>query len=162
MRPLASSCFLITREFAKSLALPQTWSYGSAIKNLPANAGDLGLIPGLGRSPEEGNDNPLEYSCLGNSMDRGAWQATVHRVAKESDTTWQLSNNPRNTELVPPHLISLHLTGFCGGSDGKESACNSGDLGLIPGLGRSPGEGHGNPLQYFCQENPHGQRSLAG
>ena len=53
MRPLASSCFLITRKFAKSLALPQTWSYGSAIKNLPANAGDLGLIPGLGRSLEE-------------------------------------------------------------------------------------------------------------
>ena len=102
MRPLASSCFLITRKFAKSLALPQTWSYGSAIKNLPANAGDLGLIPGLGRSPEEGNDNPLEYSCLGNSMDRGAWQATVHRVAKELDTAWQLSNNPSNTELVPP------------------------------------------------------------
>ena len=102
MRPLASSCFLITRKFAKSLALPQTWSYGSAIKNLPANAGDLGLIPGLGRSPEEGNDKPLEYSCLGNSMDRGAWQATVHRVAKELDTAWQLSNNPRNTELVPP------------------------------------------------------------
>ena len=48
------------------------------------------------------------------------------------------------------------------GSDGKESACNVGDLGLIHGLGRSPGEGHGNPLQYSCLENPHGQRSLAG
>ena len=49
--------------------------------------------------------------------------------------------------------------GFPGGSDGKESACNAGDLGLIPGLGRSPG-GHGNPLQYSCLENSHGQRSL--
>ena len=49
-----------------------------------------------------------------------------------------------------------------GGSDGKESAYNSGDLGSIPGLGRSPGEGHGNPLQYSCLENPCGQRSLAG
>ena len=48
-----------------------------ALKNLPANAGDLGLIPGLGRYPEEGNGNPLQYSCLGNPMDRGAWQATV-------------------------------------------------------------------------------------
>ena len=44
----------------------------------------------------------------------------------------------------------------------EDSACNVGDLGLIPGLGRSPGEGHGNPLQYSCLENPHGQRSLAG
>ena len=49
-----------------------------------------------------------------------------------------------------------------GGSDSKESICNAGDLGSIPGLGRSPGRGHGNPLQYSCLENPHGQRSLAG
>ena len=48
----------------------------SVVKNLPANAGDSGLIPGLGRSPGEGNDNPLQYSCLGKSMDRGAWQAS--------------------------------------------------------------------------------------
>ena len=46
------------------------------------NAGDLGLIPGLGRSPGDGNGNPLQYSCLENSVDRGAWQATVHAVAK--------------------------------------------------------------------------------
>ena len=52
--------------------------------------------------------------------------------------------------------------GFPGGSDGKESACNVGDLGSIHGLGRSPGGGHGNPLQYSCLENPHGQRSLMG
>ena len=52
--------------------------------------------------------------------------------------------------------------GFPGGSDGKESACNSGDLGSISGLERSPGGGHGNPLQYSCLENPHGQRSLVG
>ena len=54
------------------------------------------------------------------------------------------------------------LLGFPGGSEGKESTCNAGDLGLIPGLGRSPGRRHGNPLQYFCLENPHGQRSLPG
>ena len=52
--------------------------------------------------------------------------------------------------------------GFPGGSDGKESTCNAGDLGLIPGLGRSPGGGHGNPLQHSYLEDPHGQRSLAG
>ena len=52
--------------------------------------------------------------------------------------------------------------GFPGGSDGKESTYNVGDLGSIPGLGKSRGGGHGNPLQYFCLENPHGERSLAG
>ena len=52
--------------------------------------------------------------------------------------------------------------GFPGGSSGKESACNVGDLGSIPGLGGSPGGGHGNPLQYPCLANRHGQRSLAG
>ena len=52
--------------------------------------------------------------------------------------------------------------GFPGGSDGKESGCNAGDLGLISGSGRSPGGGHGNPLQYSCLENPHGQRCLEG
>ena len=57
------------------------------VKNPSANAGDLGLIPGLGRSPREGNGNPLQYSCLGNLMDRGAWQAIVHGVAKELDMT---------------------------------------------------------------------------
>ena len=46
------------------------------------NAGDLSSVPGLGRSPGEGNDNPLQYTCLENPMDRGAWWATVHRVAK--------------------------------------------------------------------------------
>ena len=51
---------------------------------------------------------------------------------------------------------------FSGGSDGKESACNAGDGGLIPGLGRSPRGGNGNLLQYSCLENLHGQRSLAG
>ena len=55
------------------------------VKNMPANAGDAGdasLIPGSGRSPGEENGNPLQYPCLENSMSRGAWQATVHRVAK--------------------------------------------------------------------------------
>ena len=59
----------------------------SLIKNPPTNAGDTGLIPGSGRSPGEGNGNPLQYSCLGNPMDKGAWQATVHGVTKDLDTT---------------------------------------------------------------------------
>ena len=55
---------------------------GSVVKNLPANPGDSGLIPGSGRSPGEVNGNPLQFSCLGNSMDRGAWRAAVHGVPK--------------------------------------------------------------------------------
>ena len=55
---------------------------GSVVKNPPANAGDTGLIPGSGRSSGEGNGNPLQYSCLQNPMDGGAWQATVHGVTK--------------------------------------------------------------------------------
>ena len=51
---------------------------------------------------------------------------------------------------------------FTGDSDSKESAYNAGDLGSVLGLGRSPGGGHGNPLQYSCLENPHGQRNLVG
>ena len=57
------------------------------IKNLPANAGDVGSISGLGRSPGEENGNQLQYSCLESFMDRGAWQATVHGGCKESDIT---------------------------------------------------------------------------
>ena len=63
------------------------FSGGSVVKNLPVNAGDLGLTPGLGRSLGEEKGNPLQYSCLRNPMDRGAWQATVHGVTKELDTT---------------------------------------------------------------------------
>ena len=66
------------------------------VKNLPANAGDirdLGSVPGLGRSLGEGNGKPLQYSCLENPMDRGAWQTTVHRVAKSQTQMKQLSTH---------------------------------------------------------------------
>ena len=65
---------------------------GSVVKNLPANAGDMGLIPGSRISPEEENGNPLQYSCLEDPVDRGAWWVTVHGVAKESDMTEDLNN----------------------------------------------------------------------
>ena len=61
--------------------------YYSVVKNPPANARDVSLIPMSGRSPGEGDSNPLQYACLGNPMDREAWKATVHGVAKESDMT---------------------------------------------------------------------------
>ena len=66
-------------------------------------------------------------------MDKGAWQATVHVVTR-----------------IRHDLMTI----FPGGLDGKASAYNAGDLGSVPGLGRSPGEGNGNPLQYCCLENP--------
>ena len=64
----------------------------SVVKNLPANAGDMGLISGLGRSSGEGNGNPLQYSFLGNPMNRGAWQVTIQEVT-ESDMPFWLNNN---------------------------------------------------------------------
>ena len=60
---------------------------GLVVKSLPATAGDIGLIPGSGRFPGGGNGNPLQFSCLGNSTDRGAWQSVVPGITKESDTT---------------------------------------------------------------------------
>ena len=71
------------------MALPR-WLTGNLAKNLPANKGDsgaVGSIPGSGRSPGEGNGNPIQYSCLQGPMDRGAWWATVSGFAKESDMT---------------------------------------------------------------------------
>ena len=69
------------------VAAPWTSLVAQMVKNLPANAGDAGdmsSVPGLDRSPREGNGNSLQYSCLGNPMDRGAWWANIHKVAK----TW--------------------------------------------------------------------------
>ena len=60
---------------------------GSVVKNLPANAEDVGSVPGLGRPLGKGNGNLLQYSCLGNPMDRKVWQTTVHWVTKELGTT---------------------------------------------------------------------------
>ena len=71
----------------------------SVVKNLPANAGDVDLIPGSGRSPGVGNNNPFLYSCLENSMDRGAWRATAHGVEKSQT---QLGTQVR-TYAYPTH-----------------------------------------------------------
>ena len=76
---------------------------GSVVKNLPAQAGaigDTGLISGLERSLGRGNGNPLQYSCLGNPMDRGAWWATVHRVTKSQTQLKRLSMPAEQQFLV--------------------------------------------------------------
>ena len=120
------------------------------VKNLPASAGDtrdVCSVPRLGGSPGEGNGNPLQYSCLGNPKDRGACQATAYGVTESQ--TWLSTYT--GIKMYPGRL-SLDSLNF--GSEGKASACNAGDLGSIPGSGRSYGEGNGNPLQYICPENP--------
>ena len=99
------------------------------------NVRDLGSIPGLGRFPGEGNGNPLQYSCLENPMDGGAWCRLLSMGLQRVGHEW---------------VTSLSL--LCG-SDGKESAWNAGDPGSIPGSGRSPGEGNGSPLWYSWLEN---------
>ena len=65
-------------------------------KNLPVNAGDAGLIPGSGRSTEEGTGSTFQYSCQADLMDRGAWWATVHRIAQEWNKFSRLNNNNNN------------------------------------------------------------------
>ena len=117
------------------------------VRNLPANAGDVrdvGSILGSGRSLREEHGNPLQYSCLDNPMDRGAWRARVHGVAK----SWTLR------QLLTLKLtFSLSLSLSPDGSDGKEAVCNVGDLSLICGLGKSLRERNGKSLQYSCLEN---------
>ena len=67
----------------KELLKTNDFTGGSMVKYAPTSAGEMNSIPQLGKSPGEGNGYPLQYSCLRNPMDRGAWQATVHRVAEE-------------------------------------------------------------------------------
>ena len=93
------------------------WAFQVAllVKNPPADAGrdprDLGSIPGSGRSPEGGNGNPLQYSCLGYPLDREAWQAAVHGVAKELDMTLQLNNDNVPSTCIQAMSFSTEATG---------------------------------------------------
>ena len=110
-----------------------------AAKNMPAMQETW--IRSLGRSPGEGNGNPLQYSCLGKFHGQGNLASYCPCGCKELDMIEQ-------------------LTGFPDSSDSKESASNEGEAGSIPGSGRSPGEGNGNPLQYSCLENPSDRGAL--
>ena len=112
----------------------------------------------------EGNGNPLQCSCLENLRDWGAWWAAVYGVSQSRTQLKRLSSWPwRRFTSLQPKVYSLGCP--CAGSwvsqqtssnssDGKEYACHGGDPDSIPGLGRSPGEGKGNPLQYSCLKNP--------
>ena len=82
------------------------------VKNLTPNVGAVGLIPGLGRSPGEGNGNLLQYSCLGNPMDRGARRVTVHGTAKVSDTSERLSTSLMTTDVKDlfTWLFNTHIS----------------------------------------------------
>ena len=97
--------------YADALGSRKSFPGVSVVKNLPANAGDsrdAGSIPELGRSPEGGNGNPLQYSCLENSVDRGAWQATVHGVP-ESDTTEHAHNIYLNQKIILINTLAREL-----------------------------------------------------
>ena len=91
---------------------------GSEVKASACNAGDLGLIPGSGRSPGRGNGNPLQYSCLENSMDGEALWATVHGVAKSltqlSDLAFTLTHQLPG-KLAESHALTIPLISYCGG-----------------------------------------------
>ena len=95
-----------------SLLWKTSFPGGSVVKSPPANAGearDVGVNPGLGRSPAVGNGNPLQYSCLGNSMEKGNWRAIIHGVTK----SWtQLSNYAHTCTLVANLCDTIHC-GTC-------------------------------------------------
>ena len=139
----------------------------------------MGLIPRSRKSPRE-NSNPFYHSCLENRMDREAWWDTAHGIHISSSFSrsagedkqlfyrlpyqlrWQrihlqckrpgsIPGSGRSAEEGRDRLPSPVFLGFPCGLAGKELACNAGDLGLIPGLGRSPGEGKSYPLRYPLQ-----------
>ena len=99
--------------------LMSTLPWGSEVKASACSAGDLGSIPGSGRSPGEGNGNPLQYSCLENPMDGGAWWATVYRVAKSrtrlSDLTFTFLY-VNSLKVCPTDALSTLplVSSFCG------------------------------------------------
>ena len=103
---------------------------------MQVDVSDMGSIPGLGRYPEGGYGNPLQYSCLENPMERRTWWATVHRVTKSLTQLKRFSTGGLVVKNLP--------------TSGRDPR----DAGSVPRLGRCPGIGNGNPLQYSCLKNP--------
>ena len=116
---------------------------GAVVKNMPTNTWNTihGFSPWVGKIPWRRKWQPTPVFLPGESHGQRSLVGHSPWSPKESDTTERL------------HSL-IHNFSIPGGSDGKESACNGGDLGLISGLRRSLGEGHGKPLQYSCLENP--------
>ena len=112
---------------------------GSGVKASARNAGDLGSIPGLGRSPGEGNSNPLHYSCLENPMDGGAWWATVHAVAKSRTRLSDFTHSQYICKLI------LLQSQVCSPVDSKANLL-------------TPGGGEGKCSVYRCQARSPGSR----
>ena len=153
---------------------------GSDVKASACNAGDVGLIPGSRRSPGEGNGNPLQYSCLENPMDRGAWQATVHGVAKSrtwlSDFTslifnfisevlscsfvWKVFFHLLICLILCVCICVLDILGFPGYSDGKESSCQCRRPRFNPWIRQIPWRREWQPTPVFLSGKFHGQRIL--
>ena len=104
---------LIKLDSAFSIWLP-LWEVlgflgGSAVENLPANAGDMRSIPGSGRSPGEGNGNPLQYSCLENPMDRRAWWATVHAIPNPIHSSPIHYSHCQEQEIANNHFGKMQI-----------------------------------------------------
>ena len=129
----------------KNMGLPW-WLSGKESACNAGAAGDVGSIPGSGRSPGGGQGNPLQYSCLENPMDRGAWRATVHGVMKSWTRLKQLSMHAHERDV----WVSLVAQGVKHLPASQEMwGCR-----VSPWVGTIPGDGNGDPLQYSCLENP--------
>ena len=148
---LVASCNL---DFAVCIWMLPTWL---SRKESTCRAGDTALIPGLRRSLGEGNVYPLQYSCLENSMDRGAWWATVHGVAEELDVTYRLKQQYMNDTVegsgTPLQDSCLENPMDGGAWKAAVHGVAEGRTGLSDFLSRF-GEGNGNPLQCSYLENP--------
>ena len=149
MNGVGLSIFLVPFIWLNSSGITiSSWSQGSQVavlvKNLPANTGDAGPIPGLGRSFGTESGNPLENSCLENSMDREDWQATIHGVAKESDMTERMQVNLPLFKCLfwnlsyPETSVATWNIGFC-----------SIVLGVMPSTWQAAVNGHGAIIKCY-------------
>ena len=125
------------------------------VKKLPANAGDVRLRfnPCVGKIPWRRAWQPTTVFLPGESYGQRSLVATVHWVVKSQTQLKQLNRQACNMHIYT-YIFAYRGWCFTGGSDGKESACNAGDLGSIPGSGRAPGEENEYSLQCSCLRNP--------
>ena len=130
---------------------------GSEDKASACNAGDPGSIPGLGRSPGEGNDNPLQYSCLENPMDRGIWRATVHGVAKSWTQLSDFIHTHTHTRVtLGPHFSSASIWPAAQQSkDSRAVVSSSFCKAEFPRVSWDPGGCSSSPMSWIPCDRPH-------